>query len=203
MKQFHLCFFLTGARSDKSIFHAYYLAVIWFDEARSWGAVTTQFGLMRPVLEVPWPHSLVWWGPFLRCSDHPVWFDEARSWGAVTTQFGLMRPVLEVQWPPSLVWWGPFLRCRDHTVSFHLQETFDAGLQAFEKEGIQTITTLKDQLVNARHAQTPAIEQRYNSVIARYSHNLVFSLAHAPAWGAAGASSVHTLYRGLLHEVGL
>jgi spectrin alpha len=47
------------------------------------------------------------------------------------------------------------------------QETFDAGLQAFEKEGIQTITALKDQLVNSRHAQTPAIERRYNDVIAR------------------------------------
>ncbi len=47
------------------------------------------------------------------------------------------------------------------------QETFDAGLQAFEKEGVQTITALKDQLVAARHAQTPAIEKRYNDVIAR------------------------------------
>lgn len=48
------------------------------------------------------------------------------------------------------------------------QETFDAGLQAFEKEGIQTITALKDQLIQARHAQTPAIERRYNDVIARW-----------------------------------
>jgi len=48
------------------------------------------------------------------------------------------------------------------------QETFDAGLQAFEKEGIQTITALKDQLVAARHAQTPAIEKRYNDVISRW-----------------------------------
>ena len=120
---------------------------VWFDEARSRGAVTTQFGLMRPVVEVQWPPSLVWWGPLLRCSDHPVWFDEARCWGAVTTQFGLMRPVVEVQWPPSLVWWarcwgavttqfglmrpvvevqwppslvwwGPLLRCSDHPVWF-------------------------------------------------------------------------------------
>ncbi|KAL8606296.1 hypothetical protein ACOMHN_024191 [Nucella lapillus] len=55
------------------------------------------------------------------------------------------------------------------------QETFDAGLQAFEKEGIQTITTLKDQLVNARHAQTPTIERRYNDVIARWQKLLADS----------------------------
>ena len=47
------------------------------------------------------------------------------------------------------------------------QETFDAGLQAFEKEGIQTITALKNQLVTAEHHQTPAIEKRYNDVISR------------------------------------
>lgn len=47
------------------------------------------------------------------------------------------------------------------------QETFDAGLQAFEKEGIQTITALKDQLIAANHTQTPAIEKRYNDVITR------------------------------------
>jgi hypothetical protein len=49
------------------------------------------------------------------------------------------------------------------------QETFDAGLQAFEKEGIQTITTLKEQLVASKHEQTPAIENRYQDVITRYS----------------------------------
>ncbi|CAH1785763.1 unnamed protein product [Owenia fusiformis] len=48
------------------------------------------------------------------------------------------------------------------------QETFDAGLQAFEKEGIQTITSLKDQLLEANHAQTPAIQKRYNDVIERW-----------------------------------
>jgi len=47
------------------------------------------------------------------------------------------------------------------------QETFDAGLQAFEKEGIQTVTALKEQLVASNHAQTPAIEKRYNDVIGR------------------------------------
>jgi spectrin alpha len=48
------------------------------------------------------------------------------------------------------------------------QETFDAGLQAFEKEGIQTISTLKEQLVAAHHEQTPAIEKRYSDVITRW-----------------------------------
>jgi len=48
------------------------------------------------------------------------------------------------------------------------QETFSAGLNAFEKEGIQTITTLKDQLVSAKHEQTPTIEARYNAVMSRW-----------------------------------
>ncbi|XP_022101019.1 spectrin alpha chain, non-erythrocytic 1-like isoform X4 [Acanthaster planci] len=48
------------------------------------------------------------------------------------------------------------------------QETFDAGLQAFEKEGISTITTLKDQLVEANHVQTPAIQQRHANLMARW-----------------------------------
>ncbi|XP_077865919.1 spectrin alpha chain, non-erythrocytic 1-like [Saccoglossus kowalevskii] len=48
------------------------------------------------------------------------------------------------------------------------QETFDAGLYAFEKEGIQQITSLKDQLVAANHAQTPAIQQRHTSLINRW-----------------------------------
>lgn len=52
------------------------------------------------------------------------------------------------------------------------QETFDAGLQAFEKEGIQTVTALKDQLVASKHAQTPAIEKRYSDVIGRWQRLL-------------------------------
>ena len=55
------------------------------------------------------------------------------------------------------------------------QETFDAGLQAFEKEGIQTITALKDQLVAANHAQTPAIDKRYNDVMRRWQKLLTDS----------------------------
>ncbi|GFR78865.1 spectrin alpha chain [Elysia marginata] len=48
------------------------------------------------------------------------------------------------------------------------QETFSAGLAAFEKEGIQTITSLKDQLLASKHEQTPAIEARYNALMARW-----------------------------------
>ncbi|KAF7280660.1 alpha spectrin isoform X1 [Rhynchophorus ferrugineus] len=48
------------------------------------------------------------------------------------------------------------------------QETFDAGLTAFEHEGIQNITTLKDQLVASNHDQTATIVQRHADVIARW-----------------------------------
>lgn len=48
------------------------------------------------------------------------------------------------------------------------QETFDAGLHAFEHEGIQNITALKDQLIAANHDQTPAILKRHADVIARW-----------------------------------
>lgn len=57
------------------------------------------------------------------------------------------------------------------------QEAFDAGLNAFEHEGIQRITELKDQLVNAHHAQTPAIEKRHGNVIARWQQLLANSEA--------------------------
>ncbi|MFH4975655.1 hypothetical protein AB6A40_002364 [Gnathostoma spinigerum] len=52
------------------------------------------------------------------------------------------------------------------------QEAFDAGLNAFEHEGIQRITELKDQLVSAHHAQTPNIEKRHSNVIARWQQLL-------------------------------
>nr|CAD7598155.1 unnamed protein product [Timema genevievae] len=48
------------------------------------------------------------------------------------------------------------------------QETFDAGLHAFEHEGIQNITALKDQLIQANHDQTPAILKRHADVITRW-----------------------------------
>jgi hypothetical protein len=51
------------------------------------------------------------------------------------------------------------------------------GLHAFEHEGIQNITLLKDQLVTASHDQTPAILKRHADVIARYDTNSCLSLA--------------------------
>ncbi|XP_071821753.1 spectrin alpha chain, non-erythrocytic 1-like isoform X5 [Apostichopus japonicus] len=55
------------------------------------------------------------------------------------------------------------------------QETFDAGLQSFEKEGIQQITTLKDKLVASDHAQTQAIQDRHASLIKRWEKLLADS----------------------------
>lgn len=52
------------------------------------------------------------------------------------------------------------------------QEAFDAGLNAFEHEGIQRITELKDQLVSSKHAQTPAIQERHANVMARWQRLL-------------------------------
>ncbi|XP_025205987.1 spectrin alpha chain isoform X1 [Melanaphis sacchari] len=48
------------------------------------------------------------------------------------------------------------------------QETFDAGLHAFEHEGIQNITALKDQLITANHNQSEAILKRHADVIDRW-----------------------------------
>ncbi|EEB17271.1 Spectrin alpha chain, putative [Pediculus humanus corporis] len=55
------------------------------------------------------------------------------------------------------------------------QETFDAGLHAFEHEGIQNITALKDQLIAAQHDQSPAILKRHGNVIARWQKLLADS----------------------------
>lgn len=41
------------------------------------------------------------------------------------------------------------------------------GLHAFEHEGIQNITALKDQLIAANHNQSEAILKRHADVIAR------------------------------------
>lgn len=46
------------------------------------------------------------------------------------------------------------------------------GLAAFEHEGIQNITSLKEQLVAAGHEQTPAIVKRHGDVIARWQRLL-------------------------------
>merc|ERR1719361_1046380 len=48
------------------------------------------------------------------------------------------------------------------------QETFDIGLDAFENEGIQNITALKDQLVMAGHNQSNSINKKYEEVISRW-----------------------------------
>ncbi|XP_017774793.1 PREDICTED: spectrin alpha chain isoform X2 [Nicrophorus vespilloides] len=48
------------------------------------------------------------------------------------------------------------------------QETFDAGLTAFEHEGIQNITALKDQLIAANHDQQKTILDRHLTVIERW-----------------------------------
>ncbi|XP_031333128.1 spectrin alpha chain isoform X3 [Photinus pyralis] len=45
------------------------------------------------------------------------------------------------------------------------QDTFDAGLTAFEHEGIQNITALRDQLIEANHDQSAAIKQRHVDVL--------------------------------------
>uniref|UniRef100_A0AAR2J8L2 Spectrin alpha chain, non-erythrocytic 1 n=1 Tax=Pygocentrus nattereri TaxID=42514 RepID=A0AAR2J8L2_PYGNA len=47
------------------------------------------------------------------------------------------------------------------------QETFDAGLQAFQQEGITNITALKDQLLAAKHVQSKAIEARHKKLLER------------------------------------
>ncbi|XP_022242846.1 spectrin alpha chain-like isoform X2 [Limulus polyphemus] len=52
------------------------------------------------------------------------------------------------------------------------QETFDAGLTAFEQEGIQNITQLKDQLISAGHEQSPAILKRHSNVMERWNNLL-------------------------------
>lgn len=55
------------------------------------------------------------------------------------------------------------------------QETFDAGLQAFQQEGIANITALKDQLLAAKHIQSKAIEARHASLMKRWSQLLANS----------------------------
>lgn len=56
-----------------------------------------------------------------------------------------------------------------------MQETFDAGLQAFQQEGIANITALKDQLLAAKHIQSKAIEARHASLMKRWTQLLANS----------------------------
>ena len=58
-----------------------------------------------------------------------------------------------------------------------LQETFDAGLQAFQQEGIANITAMKDQLLAAKHIQSKAIEVRHASLMKRWNQLLANSAA--------------------------
>lgn len=58
-----------------------------------------------------------------------------------------------------------------------LQETFDAGLQAFQQEGITNITALKDQLLAAKHVQSKAIEARHATLMKRWNQLLSNSAA--------------------------
>ncbi|KAF3849432.1 hypothetical protein F7725_015929 [Dissostichus mawsoni] len=58
------------------------------------------------------------------------------------------------------------------TIFLCVQETFDAGLQAFQQEGITNITALKDQLLAAKHVQSKAIEARHAALIKRWNQLL-------------------------------
>ncbi|XP_067134094.1 spectrin alpha chain-like isoform X2 [Centruroides vittatus] len=55
------------------------------------------------------------------------------------------------------------------------QDSFDAGLMAFEQEGIQAIVQLKEQLVAANHKQTPAIIKKLDDVMERWKKLLAAS----------------------------
>ncbi|XP_063713105.1 spectrin alpha chain-like isoform X2 [Symsagittifera roscoffensis] len=50
----------------------------------------------------------------------------------------------------------------------HRQETFEAGLTAFQAEGIVPIGKLRDTLVNAGHISKNEIDQRYKSLLDRW-----------------------------------
>merc|ERR1712020_45934 len=58
---------------------------------------------------------------------------------------------------------------------FTKQDTFDIGLEAFEAEGIQNITALKDQLVVAGHNQSDSINRKFSEVIQRWNKLLADS----------------------------
>ncbi|KAK0179706.1 hypothetical protein PV327_005434 [Microctonus hyperodae] len=55
------------------------------------------------------------------------------------------------------------------------QETFDAGLHAFEHEGIQNITSLKERLIDSGHDQAVSIKKRHADVITRWQKLLADS----------------------------
>ena len=47
------------------------------------------------------------------------------------------------------------------------QDTFEAGLNAFQQEGIARVTSLKDELVKSEHEQSRAIIQRHDNLLSR------------------------------------
>ena len=49
------------------------------------------------------------------------------------------------------------------------QETFYIGLRAFETEGIQNISSLKEQLISGNHVQAPAINKKFSEVMANWN----------------------------------
>ena len=51
------------------------------------------------------------------------------------------------------------------------QETFDAGLVAFENESIANLTSLKDELVANKHSKSVQIQQRHLEVTKRYDYH--------------------------------
>merc|ERR1712038_1896010 len=55
------------------------------------------------------------------------------------------------------------------------QETFDIGLDAFNKEGISNITALRDQLISGNHSQTASINRKFSEVIQRWNKLLADS----------------------------
>merc|ERR1719458_2417782 len=55
------------------------------------------------------------------------------------------------------------------------QETFDIGLRAFESEGIQNISALKEQLINGNHVQAASINRKFSEVIQRWNKLLADS----------------------------
>jgi spectrin alpha len=52
------------------------------------------------------------------------------------------------------------------------QDAFDGGLQAFENEGINRVTLLKDELVKANHEQSEAIITRHDDLMTRWKQLL-------------------------------
>ncbi|ODM87020.1 Spectrin alpha chain, partial [Orchesella cincta] len=57
------------------------------------------------------------------------------------------------------------------------QDTFDAGLNAFESEGIANIRNLKDQLIESNHVQSGLITKRFEDVVTRWKNLLAASNA--------------------------